>query len=278
MEQNLPLNQVIGVWLADYSHFICNRLNLPHNQAVELFREYLDLTAREPSQKPVASPYEQRTSYPEPPSSSHTTPYHEQHPNLNSPTRPQTLSPIHLQGPNPIHEPCSQDQPRGPHPLAHNQTLPLGYSKAPTPYHETYDKEQPAQSTTSIALPVPNTVRQAPLPHSVSQSDSIIPTNSDGSETGVLPPQPIPPIDQTPIGSIKELDPLWVQHNKEDPTAVEGYFSSMKFETLLIAGVIKIGDVLAFQVSVPGHGKPLETEAHLSVRPNESLAFEWLLY
>lgn len=249
MEQTPPLNQVIGIWLADYSHFICDRLSLPRDQAGELLQEYLDLTARDPSQQPVASPYEQPTSYPEPPTPYHATHHREQPLNLDAPTRQQTLDPIHSQGPN--------------------------------PNHETYDKENPPQSSTSMALTVSNTIRQAPFPPGDPQSGGIVPINANISEPGAplppLLPQPIPPVNQTPIGSIWEYDSLWVQHNNEDPAAVERFSSAMKVDTLLSAGVMKIGDVLTFQVSVPGHSQPLQTEAHLSVRL-KSLDFGWFLY
>ena len=277
MEQSPPFNQAIAAWLKNYSHFICDRLSLSHNQAEELFHEYLNLTARDPSQQPVASPYGQTTSYPEPPSPYHATHYREEPPTSNQPTRPQTLSPIHSQGQNPCNQTYIPGQPTSPRHSTHLQTLPLDYSKAPNPCHETHDGEEPAYPSPFMASTVLNTTQQGPFPPNDPQSSGIVPINANISEAGALPPQPIPPANQTPIGSITEYDPLWVQHNNEDPANVQRFSSAMKLDTLFSAGVIKTGDVLSFQVSVPGQSQPLETEARLSVRL-KSHEIEWSLH
>lgn len=45
MEQNPTPNNVVIDWLADYTHFICDRFSFPHDQAKELLQQYLDLIA-----------------------------------------------------------------------------------------------------------------------------------------------------------------------------------------------------------------------------------------
>lgn len=277
MEQNPPLNQAIAGWLANYSHFVCDRLSLPHDQADELLREYLNITARHLSQQSVASSYEQPASHPGVPSPYHATHCQEQPPNLHPLPPPQTLSPIHSQGSDPYYGTCSREQPISPRHSAHLQTLPLDYLKAPNPYHETHDGEEPAQPSPFMVSTVPSTTQQGPFPLRDPPSSGIILLNANVAEDGTLPPQPTPPTNQTPIGSIMEYDPLWVQHSNEDPAAVERFSSSMKMDTLLTAGVIRIGDVLSFQVSVPGQGQPVETEAHLLVRL-EFLDIGWSLH
>lgn len=265
MEQNPTTNDVIVDWLADYSHYICDRFNIPHTQAGGILQDYLELTARGPPQQPVASPYQQPTSYPKPSNPHHKTHLWEQHPNSQLPTRPQTPSPSHSKAPTLYHETHFRDQPSSPHPAARFQTLPLSYSEALNPLHKTHNREEAAQSSKFMALASPDATYHGLFTPHEAQLGDMIPINSNLSETGAPSPQQTQPVNQTPIGNIKDYDPLWVQHKNEDRTAVEDFSSDMKFDTLFSAGVIKVGDVLTFQVSIPSNGQTLETEALLTV-------------
>ena len=264
MEQNPTTNDVIVDWLADYSHYICDRFNIPHNQAGGILQDYLELTVRGPLQQPVASPYQQPTSYPKLSNPHRQSHLWEQPPNSQLPTPPKNQRTIHSKSKTLYKETHFRDQSSSPHHAARFQTLPLSYSEAPNPLQETHIGEA-AQSSKFVALASPNATHHGLFTPHEAQLGDMIPINSNLSETGASSPQPTQPVNQTPIGNIKDYDPLWVQHKNEDRTAVEGFSSDMKFDTLFSAGVIKVGDVLTFQVSVPSNGRTLETEALLTV-------------
>lgn len=263
MEQN-SYNQVISNWLANYSLFICDRFGLPHHRSEELLQEYLNITARNASHQPTALSNEQPTSYPEVPSPHQATHNREQPPSSQPSTSLQTLSSSHSQVSTPYHQRYLWDRPSTSHPPADLQTPPLNHSEVSNPYRETHGGEEPAHPSNFTATTIPNTTNHGSYPPDNPQLGRNIPGNLETSETGALPPLPTPAVNQTPIGDIHQYDPHWVQHS-EDVTAVEKFKSRMKFDTLFHAGVINVGDVLTFEVTVPGNGRPSKTEAHLTV-------------
>lgn len=276
MEQDRPSNLVIVDWLKDYSHFFCDRFSLPHQKAGELLQEYLEITARDPVQQPVTSLHKQQTRLPEGRIPEHATHHWEPSPNSDLPTSPQSQTSSGVQAPNPNHQRYLWDQVPTPQPSTHLQTHPLDYPKVSSPYHEAQDRVDATRPSAITATTLRHTIIQGPFASSDPQSGRITAVDSNSAETGAYPPLPIPPVNQTPIGSIHQYDPHWVQH-ADDVTAVSRFSSAMKFDTLFHADVIIIGDVLKFQVRVCSNGQSLETDADLAVR-QRSPDSGWSLY
>ncbi len=231
MDDNPASSQSVLEWLTDYTHFICHQFNVPHDQAGGLLREYLNLKAQPSMLEPITSPYEQPTSYPDIPSPPHYT--------------------------------FSQEQPSSAHLAADLREVPLG-NQASLFSHESYTGKDTnhlfnvtattTHSKTPLGLPVPCD----------EQSDNMM-ADSSLPETEAPSPQLNQPSKRTAIGSIKDYDPFWVQHENIDPNTVESFSSAMKFEQLVRKNVIKLGDILTFPVSVSINGQSKETEAHLKV-------------
>ena len=239
MEQTSPSNQAILDWLADYTHFICDQFNFPHEQANGLLQQYLNLTTVAPPQQSATSPYEQPTIYPEPPNPQQSMHFGEQ------------LQSSHL--------------------ATHLQYTPLNHPAAPSPYQESCIRKEADHAFNSAAITTSNTVPQGPFSPYYQQLDNRT-VNSGSPQGSASSPQPTEPPNQTAIGSIKDYDPLWVQHNNVDPAAVENLQSNMKFDTLFTKGVIKMGDILTFQVLSKINGQDIKTEAHLEVGRRSPLA------
>lgn len=229
MEQDPSLNDVIIDWLADYTHFICDQFNFPHDEAKGLLQRYLDLTAKDSPQQTVTLPLNQPTIYPEIPSPRHETPFRKQGLNAHLSTQPSNL--------------------------------PLGDSVPSKSHRETRLWEDAG----FLGSTVPDTTPQGQLTAYGQQPGNVVTTASDLSEASAPYPQQNQRSNQTPIGTVADYDPLWVQKNNVIPLRVHEFRSAMKLETLITAGVVKMGDVLTFQVSVPENGQVLETEAHLAV-------------
>ena len=232
MEQPPPSPQAILFWLANYTHFICDQFSLPHEQGNGLLQQYLDLTRGAPSQQPAPSAYEQLTSYPDIPSP------HQSHEQLPS---------AHL--------------------AAHLQDTPFGYPAPPNPQHEPYVGENADNMSNTTAETAANAAPWGPIPPYDQQSGDMMTVCSDFLEDSTSSPVLTEPPHKTPIGSLTDYDPLWVQQNNIDPAMVEKFPSRMKFDTLFTQDVIKMGDILSFQVSVCANGQDVATEAHLKVKP-----------
>ena len=233
MEQNPPSNQAILAWLADYTYFICARFSLPHEQANGLLQQYLNLTTFTPPHQSATSPYQQPTSYPEPPNPQQSTHFGEQLPSA--------------------------------HLATHFQHTPLSHPVAPSPYHESNTSQEADHALNTAGIITPNALPQGPFSPYGLQLDNMMTVDEDSPQRSAPSPQSIEPPNEPAIGSIKDYDPLWVQHNNVDPAAVENLQSSMKFDTLFTNGVIKIGDILTFQVLFNTNGQDIKTEAHLEV-------------
>lgn len=231
MEQNSSFAQAILYWLADYSHFICDSLNLPHEQGNRLLQQYLDLTKGTPPQQAVLSPYEQPISYPKISNSHHSC---------------EQLLSAHL--------------------ATHLRDTPSSYLTPSNSNHETRFQEEAAPISISAA----STAQFDAPPGSFSlydqQLSDLSTTSSNIPDNSALSPLLTRPPNKAPIGRITDYDPLWVQHNNVDTTLVENFRSGMKFDTLFSQEVIKMGDILTFQVSVSANAQHIETEAHLKVR------------
>ncbi len=231
MDDNLASSQSVLEWLTDYTHFICHQFNVPHDQAGGLLQQYLDLKARPSTLEQVMSPYEQPTSYPDVPSSQHYT--------------------------------FTQEQSSSAHLAADLREVPLGKQASLSP-HDSYTGEETNQLFNVTATTTHNeTSPGLPLPYD-GQSGNMM-TGSSFLGTKVPSPQSNQLLETTSIGSIKDYDPFWVQHENVDPNTVESFPSAMKFENLVGTNVIRFGDILTFPVSMSINGQSEETEAHLKV-------------
>lgn len=74
--------------------------------------------------------------------------------------------------------------------------------------------------------------------------------NSDFLQVGAPSRPQTQTFNQTPIGIIRDYDPLWIQKNNVDPNQMRDLFSPLKFEDLFRHGVIKLDDLFTFQVSI----------------------------
>ena len=233
MEQKpIPTNLIV-FWLGDYTHFICDQFGFPHDQADRLLQQYLDRTVKGSSPQPARSLDVEPTEHPEILDSNHNTPCHEQ---------PSCTS------------------------LASAACNLLQRYEAPSsPQQESYIREAD-HSINVTGLTAPDANSQGLSLRNDQHSADMMITESDQSENNPLSTQSSEPLDRTPIGSIKDYDPLWVQHNNIDTSEVEAFKSPMKFETLFHSRVITIGDVLTFQVCISTEGQERMTEAHLQVR------------
>ena len=235
MDQGTQEDRLVLKWLQDYTHFVCDRLSFPHDQARGLLQEYLELTARASPQQSSASPYEQSSRYPEIPTSHY-----------------ETQLAGHL---------------LDPHLATHTQDQP-------TFYRENYDRHLNARPehevdrlSNSTAIETSGSLPQLQSYPNNQHSGGMMPMDPRQSESSHPLSQPIQAMDGDSIGSIKEYDPLWVQKGNVDPEIVKGFQSRMKFDSLFRHGVIRSGDVLTLQVTIPNNGDDTETEAHLTVRP-----------
>lgn len=231
MEQNSASGQAILYWLADYSHFICDSPSLPHEQGNRLLQQYLDLTKGTPPQQAAPSPYEQPTSYPEIPSSHHSS---------------EQLMSAHL--------------------ATHLRDTPSSYLAPPNSKHESCFQEEADPMAISAATTARFDAPLGPFYLYDQQSGDLLTTGSNDPENSALSPLLTEPPNKTAIGRITDYDPLWVQHNNVDTTMVEEFRSRMNFDTLFSQEVIKTGDILTFQVSVSANAQHIEIEAHLKVR------------
>ena len=230
MDDNLASSQNVLEWLTDYTHFICHQFNVPHDQAGGLLGEYLDLKARSSTLEPVMSPYEQPTSYPEIPSPKHYT--------------------------------FSQEQPSSAHLAADLQQVAPDVQASLSP-HDSYTEETNQLFNVASTTTHNETSPGPSLPYGEQSGDMV--ADSSFLETKVPSPQLNQPSERASIGSIKDYDPFWVQHENVNPNAVESFPSSMKFEQLISTNVIRLGDILTFPVSVSINGQSKDTEAHLKV-------------
>lgn len=242
MSQGSPEDRLVVKWLADYTHFMCDRLNFPHDQGAGLLQEYLELTARASAQQPSASRYEKASSYPDIPASLHETQLAE-----------------HL---------------LDPHLATHTQDRPAIYLEGLDRHDDVSTGNNADHLSNSMAIEASSSLPQLQSHPNNQHSGGMMPMDPRQSESSNPLPQPIQAMqDREPIGSVNEYDPLWVQEGNVDPEIVMGFQSRMKFDTLFRHGVIRPGDVLTLQVTIPNNGGDTETEAHLTVRP-ESPSWE----
>lgn len=304
MEQNPPPHNVVIDWSADYTHYICDQFRVPRNRAEGLLQQYLNLMARGHPQQPAASSYEQPIIYPEPPDPLHQVLIREQHlnPHLDPRLKNQPLSDS---GPSsPHHEPFIREQPQDPHLATQFQDQPMSYSEPsstrcePLPreqlqdphlatqlqdqpmshsarfssHYETDGGDEADDLSTLMATTAPNEAPRTQFfpydqqPWNNMNIDSGFPEAAAPSSSQTRTPNP------TTVGTITDYDPLWVQKDNVDPVQVENFNSAMQFDTLCSQGVIKLDDVLTFQVSVTTNGQEEETEAHLKVELHSLLA------
>ena len=177
MKQNPVPNNVIIDWLADYTHFICDRFCFPHDQANGLLQQYLDLTARGIPQQPVTSLHEQpakceqRESYPNPPSSHQEARF--------------------------------QKQPSIPHTGTQYFQNQLARDSAPLrPHLEANAGGVIDHLFNTVALTTPIATSQGHASPYDQQSDDIMTEDGDFSE------QQPQTLNQSPIGNISDYDPL----------------------------------------------------------------------
>ena len=233
MEQiPIPANLIV-FWLGDYTHFICDQFGFPHDQADRLLQQYLDRTVEGSPPQPARSPSVEPAKYPEILDSSQNTPCHEQ------PSNPSSASAL--------------------------GNLLQGYEAPASPQQESYIQE--ADDSTNVTGLTPRDTNSQILSllrgrHSANMTI----TDSDLSGNNPLSTQSSEPSNKTPIGSIWDYDPLWVQRNNIDIAMVEEFTSPIKFDALFTSRIITIGDILTFQVSPSTDRKDRKTEAHLQVR------------
>ena len=248
MEHQPASDQTIASWLRDYTHFICDQLRLPHDQGEGLLQQYLHLTVGggpPQQQQPPASSLEQEPLTSGDPRTPPTAcpsypplPLQEQSPSAPIAGVGQNFLPSHAGPSNWHHEPPPMwEEANGASSNPTAMTAPIAAVWEP---FTAYDHQQPEPTASDLNLP---TKTASPL---MQQSSA--------------------PYSQIPIGTVADYDPLWVQRNNYDPALVETYQSRMKYDTLTNNGVLKHGDVLTFQVSVPAaNGENVKTEAHLTV-------------
>ncbi|KAL9066387.1 MAG: hypothetical protein Q9161_007606 [Pseudevernia consocians] len=249
MEQKFPPHHVIVDWLADYTHFICDHFSLPHDQADGLLQQYLNPTARGPPQQSTTSPYEQSSGSPEVPNLYPEAHFQEQRPNPYLAT--------HL---TPLNHPVPSN------PYLATRLMPLNHPVPSNPHHEARVEGDADHLSSSWGMLARNTTSQSQFVAYDQQPGNMMTTNLDLPEASITPPQPTQTLNQTPIGSITDYDPLWIQNNNVDPLRVTQFRSDTKFDTLFSQRVIKLGDVLIFQVSTTTtNGQTQKTEAHLKI-------------
>ena len=232
MEQYPPSNQAITWWLADYTHFICDKLDLSHEQGDQLFQQYHLLTTGNPPQHPASSLNGCPTACPDMPIDDHDT--HSQE---------QSLSAL----------------------LEHDlRNLPMSNSGLSNLPHKHFLGEEVNHPSNLTTMAAPNLAPQG-LFSSYDHQPGPTTSDLDVPETFSKLMQSNGPSNHNPIGSVADYDPLWVQHNNVNPITVKNYLTSMKFDTLFTNHVIRLGDILTFQVTVTANGRYLQTEAHLQV-------------
>ena len=236
MDQGTLEDRLLLEWLQNYTSYICDRLNIPHNQGAGLLEGYLKLPARTSAQQSSGSAYEQSASH-FGTTNSHCETIHAQHltkPGLAMYTQDQAKIP---------RENCDR------------------HDDASTGYNTDHQSNSMAIETSSSLLPLQSCPENQ-------RSGGMMPMDLGQSESSHQLSQPIQAVkDRVPLGSIEDYDPLWVQKGKVSPKIVEGYKSRMSFDTLFSYSVIRPGDVLTVQVTIPNGGNVTETEAHLTVRP-----------
>ena len=229
MEQYPSSNPAITWWLADYTHFICDQLDLSHEQGDQLFEHYHWLTTGLSPQQPASTLYGYPTALPEMGIGHH-----------NTHSREQSLSAPLEDG------------------------LPVGNSGFSNLHHEHSIGEEVHHLSNPTAMTAPN-LAPGGLFSSYDQQPGQVKNEQDVPETTSASMQSIGPSNVTPIGSVADYDPLWVQHNHINPNTVKNHHTSMKLDTLFTHNVIKFGDILTFQVAVNANGQNIQTEAHLKV-------------
>ena len=246
MEPSPPADQAITGWLGDYTQFMCDQLGLSYDEGGELLQQYLDIITRipTPSRESADLRYEQPTSYPEI-QSPHR--FGDQPPSASLADGPQNLPLSYSESSNLHHGPFIAEEPNH---LSNHAAMTAPDLKPPGLFsfiHEQPVHEQPGQVTSDLDTPMAT----SPWTHTIGLSS------------------------QNSIGNIAHYDPLWVQHNNIDPTTVTKFQSHLKFDALWCNRIIKIGDVLTFQVSVDVNGQIVETEAHLKVTRRYSPAEQY---
>lgn len=229
MDQTPPSERIILDWLTDYTHFICNKFGISQDCANELLQQYLDLKARDPPQQATASPSVQQKNYPETPDPHQYTHHWEQ-------------------------------------PSTQLQNIPLGFRVHSDLLNESYDARETHHSSSPSTMAAPDPAI-GPLFSSYDQQSGNMTmySNPNPLETCDLPPNLMHTFSTNPLGSIPDYDPLWIQNRNLDPRILDNFSSNMQFDTLFMQGIIKINDVLTFQVSVTNNGAVQDTEAHLTV-------------
>lgn len=232
MEQYPPSNPAITWWLADYTHFICDQLGLPHEQGDQLFQHYHWLTTGIPPPQPASSQYGYPTAYPEIPDSHYP-------------------SPLQEQSPSAVFEDGLRSSP-----MSNSGFLNLSHGHF-LEEEINYLADHTAMTASKIA--------PSELFSPYDQQPSQINSDSDFPETISPSMHSIGPSTHTPIGSVADYDPLWVQHCNINPNRVNNHRTSMKFDTLFTHNVLKLGDILTFQVAITTNRHTIQTEAHLQV-------------
>ena len=236
MDQGTLEDRLLLEWLQNYTCYICDRLKIPRDQGAGLLEEYLKLPPRTSAQQSSGSVYEQPASH----SGATNSPCETRH--AQHPTKPGPAT-------------YTQDQAM----IAHESYD--RHDDASTGYNTNHQANLMAPETSSSLL------RLQSYPEN-QRSDGMMPMDLGQSDISHHLSQPIEAVkDRAPIGSIEDYDPLWVQKGKVSPKIVEGFKSRISFDTLFSSNVIRPGDVLTVQVTIPIGGKVTETEAHLTVRP-----------
>ena len=236
MDQGTSEDLLLLEWLQNYTSYICDRLNIPHNQGTGLLEGYLKLPARTSVQQSSVLAYKQPASH-SGTTNSHCETRHAQRltkPGRATYTQDQAIIP---------RESCDR------------------HDDASTGYN-TNHKSNSMGPKTSSSLP-----RLQSYPEN-QRSGGMMPMDLGQSESSHQLSQPIQAVkDRAPLGSIEDYDPLWVQKGNVNPKIVEGFKSRMSFDTLASYSIIRPGDVLTVQVTIPNGGNVIETEARLTVRP-----------
>ena len=237
MDQGTSEDHRLLNWLQAYTHYICDRLNFPHEQGTSLLEDFLRLPARISRQESFTPPYEQPEDHTGT-TNSHCDTRHEHdltNPGLATHIQDQAIFP---------RESCDLDGDAN-----------TGYDTA---------NSMAIESSSSPA-------RLQSYPEN-QRSCGMMPVDQGYSESSGQLLQPIEAVeDRAPIGSIKDYDPLWVQKGNVSSDIVEGFSrKNIHFDVLFSSSVIRPGDVLTVQVLIPKNGSGMETEAHLTVRPKSS--------
>ena len=236
MDQDTSEDHRLLNWLQAYTCYMCDRLNFPQNQGERLLEDFLKLPARGSAQQSSASPHEQLASHTGTTNSHYETRYAQRlaKPGLATDTQDQAIIP---RGNCDRHDDASTG----------NNTNHLSNSMA-------------IESSSSLLRLQSYPENQGP--------GGRMPMDPGQSESSDQLSQPIQAAkDRASIGSIEEYDPLWVEKGHVNSKIVEGFRSRIKFDTLFSDSVIRPGDVLTIQVTIPNNGNDTETEAHITVRP-----------